>query len=170
MLPLCSSVISTKSGVSSLFVLTVTILFAIQQGHAIKCWKCNSYLDPKCKDPFNNLTLPLTNCDELNPVKLNKPHLYGLKPTMCRKIRQKVYGQWRYIRDCAYFGETGLGGDERYCMRRSGTWNIHIEYCHCKNKDGCNSAHSLRGNYSWVFGVAPLLFLTWRNFLGTTGT
>ena len=28
----------------------------------------------------------------------------------------------------------------RYCIHRSGTYNIHVEYCTCRKKDGCNSA------------------------------
>lgn len=37
-------------------------------------------------------------------------------------------------------GEPGLGGDERFCLMRTGTYNIFIEYCNCNSKDGCNTA------------------------------
>ena len=69
----------------------------------------------------------------------------GLGATMCRKIRQKINGNWRYIRGCAWLGEPGIGRDERYCIHRSGTYNVHMEYCTCRSKDGCNSATSLSG-------------------------
>ncbi|XP_026679143.1 uncharacterized protein LOC103508838 [Diaphorina citri] len=59
---------------------------------------------------------------------------------MCRKIRQKVHGEWRYYRGCAWLGEPGIGGDERYCLMRTGTYNVFMEYCTCMSKDGCNTA------------------------------
>jgi hypothetical protein len=51
-----------------------------------------------------------------------------------------VHGEWRYFRSCAYVGEPGIEGDERFCLMRTGTYNIFMEYCTCKAKDGCNSA------------------------------
>ena len=35
----------------------------------------------------------------------------------------------------------------RYCIHRSGTYNIHVEYCTCRKKDGCNSASGAEVNY-----------------------
>lgn len=69
-----------------------------------------------------------------------KDHLPGVRATMCRKIRQKVHGEWRYFRSCAWMGEPGIEGDERFCLMRTGTYNIFMEYCTCNSKDGCNSA------------------------------
>ena len=34
----------------------------------------------------------------------------------------------------------------RYCIHRSGTYNIHVEYCTCRKKDGCNSASGANAN------------------------
>ncbi|CAH4030085.1 unnamed protein product [Pieris brassicae] len=81
----------------------------------IKCWNCRSSNDPKCADPFDNSTVPITDCKQEKGLK----HLPGLRPSMCRKIRQKVNGEWRYIRDCAYLGEVGIQGDERFCLMRT---------------------------------------------------
>ena len=33
-----------------------------------------------------------------------------------------------------------MTNNSRYCIHRSGTYNIHVEYCTCRKKDGCNSA------------------------------
>lgn len=49
-------------------------------------------------------------------------------------------GEWRYFRSCAYMGEPGIVGDERFCLMRTGTFNIFMEYCTCNSKDGCNSS------------------------------
>lgn len=65
---------------------------------------------------------------------------------MCRKIRQKAHGEWRYFRSCAYMGEPGIEGDERYCLMRTGSYNIFMEFCTCNSKDGCNGGSLLSGN------------------------
>ncbi|MCL4129782.1 UNVERIFIED_CONTAM: hypothetical protein GTU68_037584 [Idotea baltica] len=95
-------------------------------------------LDPYCRDPFDNSTANPRDCSIIPEA----PHLHGVPASMCRKIRMKINGQWRFKRDCARLGEPGVGGDERYCIYRSGTYNIHMEYCTCDDKDGCNKAPS----------------------------
>ncbi|XP_015605886.1 uncharacterized protein LOC107272845 [Cephus cinctus] len=120
------------------------LLICVEQGLCIKCWECRSDLDPKCADPFDNSTVSLADCKE----KKELSHMPGVKSTICRKIRQKVNGEWRYFRDCAYVGEPGIAGDERFCLMRTGTYNIFIEYCTCNSKDGCNSASHL--GQSWI--------------------
>ncbi|XP_034100491.1 uncharacterized protein LOC117565493 [Drosophila albomicans] len=108
----------------------------LQTAYAIKCWDCRSDNDPKCGDPFDNSTLAITDCHQAPELE----HLKGVRPTMCRKIRQKVHGEWRYFRSCAYMGEPGIEGDERFCLMRTGSYNIFMEYCTCNSKDGCNGA------------------------------
>ncbi|XP_017769426.1 PREDICTED: uncharacterized protein LOC108557430 [Nicrophorus vespilloides] len=108
-------------------------------GWSIKCWDCRSDADPKCSDPFDNTTFAITDCKQQKLA-----HLGNLQSTMCRKIRQKIHGVWRYIRSCAYLGEPGIQGDERFCLMRTGTYNIFMEYCTCNSKDGCNTG-SLKG-------------------------
>jgi len=114
------------------FVYHVTVT----EVSAIQCWKCDSVFDPACMDPFDNRTAHSQNCNDLPDL----PHMPGVKASMCRKTRQKIYGKWRIKRDCARLGEPGIGGDERYCIFRSGTYNIHSEYCTCNAKDKCNGA------------------------------
>ncbi|XP_062546510.1 uncharacterized protein LOC134212548 [Armigeres subalbatus] len=113
----------------------VLIGVLIHTTSGIKCWECRSDLDPKCSDPFDNTSVPLSDCS-----RKSLAHLSEVRATLCRKVRQKVNGEWRYIRSCAFIGEPGIGGDERYCLMRSGTFNIFVEYCTCNSKDGCNSA------------------------------
>lgn len=43
-------------------------------------------------------------------------------------------------------GEPGIGGDERFCLMRTGTYNIFMEYCTCNSKDGCNAASYNHGS------------------------
>lgn len=123
--------------------------YLIHPGSSIKCWVCRSDGDPKCADPFDNRSFPITDCSH----EKERVHLPGLESTMCRKIRQKVNGEWRYIRSCAFLGEPGVGSDERYCIHRSGTYNIHVEYCTCRKKDGCNSSSIIELNWTFVTGL-----------------
>ncbi|XP_053695307.1 uncharacterized protein LOC128742848 [Sabethes cyaneus] len=133
----------------------VFITFAVQMGFAIKCWECRSDSDPKCSDPFDNSTLSITDCRQVEP----KEHLPGVRATMCRKIRQKVHGEWRYFRSCAFMGEPGIEGDERFCLMRSGTYNIFMEYCTCNSKDGCNSAAHYVPHVLCILGLSILSFI-----------
>lgn len=138
-------------------VIACFVLGSLSTVMAIKCWDCRSDSDPKCADPFDNSTVPITDCRTLGYLE----HLPNVRPTMCRKIRQKVNGEWRYFRSCAYLGEPGIQGDERFCLMRTGTYNIFMEYCTCNSKDGCNSAGSLRG--SVLMGI--VISCLWGYFL-----
>ncbi|XP_053610373.1 UPAR/Ly6 domain-containing protein crok [Plodia interpunctella] len=130
------------------FFLSIIVLLCIFEcAFGIKCWNCRSSNDPKCADPFDNSSVPITDCKQEKGLS----HLPGIRPQMCRKIRQKVNGVWRYFRGCAYLGEVGIQGDERFCLMRTGTYNIFIEYCTCNSKDGCNSSFS--------FSPMPILLM-----------
>ncbi|KAG9511413.1 Charged multivesicular body protein 5 [Fragariocoptes setiger] len=155
---------------------------------AIKCWVCQSNVDPKCADPFDNSTLPITDCDayprnDLAIPKsdyeiLQEKQTFGLtnqqpinnsfKATMCRKIRQKVNGEWRTIRNCAYLGQPGEGqGNENYCLMRKGSYDIFMESCTCNSKDGCNPGSRIITNLSLMVtstGLSICLFLISRRF------
>lgn len=130
---------------------------------AIKCYVCQSNIDPKCADPFDNLTLPITDCDAYPRADLvpkseydlveeksfflsfgQQPVVKPLRATMCRKIRQKANGEWRTIRGCGYLGPPGNAplesSDTNNCHIRHGTFDIFVESCACNSKDGCNAS------------------------------
>ncbi|XP_076334936.1 UPAR/Ly6 domain-containing protein crok-like [Tachypleus tridentatus] len=136
--------------------LLATLVFLTLSGIevlAIKCWRCRSDLDPRCADPFDNTSFPITDCSVYS-----LEHFPGLKAAMCRKTRQKVYGQWRYIRSCAFLGSPGEGtGDETYCLMRTGTFDVFVETCTCNSKEGCNSATCGYSNLS-LFILTAILF------------
>ncbi|PAA57724.1 hypothetical protein BOX15_Mlig034335g2 [Macrostomum lignano] len=94
------------------------------------CYICNSFLDHKCSDFFDNRTRLVEPC----PSPAHR---------LCRKIIQETYydGSWdrRYIRDCAIHGD--IGAEEgRWCIERLGTLRVKMRFCHCNNKHGCNAA------------------------------
>lgn len=123
------------------------------KAYAIKCWNCRSDSDPKCGDPFDNSSFPILDCNSEPELE----HLPGVRPTMCRKIRQKSQGEWRYFRSCAYMGEPGIEGDERFCLMRTGSYNIFMEYCTCNAKDGCNGGNDLTPNRFVAVAVSTTL-------------
>lgn len=170
--------------------ILVLVLVYLQQPHvveAIKCYVCQSNVDPKCADPFDNLTLPITDCDaypradlvpktELDVIEEKSFFLsFGqqapvkpLQASMCRKIRQKVNGEWRTIRGCGYLGSPGdlpEGSKGTNCKMRHGTHDIFMETCACNNKDGCNSALGTISQVSFnliaLVSVAVVLFITY---------
>merc|ERR1712228_251529 len=136
----------------------VALIYGVMTGYSIKCWECRSDGDPKCADPFDNTSFPITDCAQEKP----RDHLPGLEATMCRKVRQKVNGNWRYIRSCAWLGEPGVGRDERYCIHRSGTYNIHVEYCTCRKKDGCNGSTGQAASWTLISVLLLVLSATRR--------
>lgn len=133
----------------------IVVLFLVLEGAAaqygdrpIKCYQCNSYYDKGCADFFDNRTYPLIPCAEGS--------------TMCRKIVQETYydGQWdiRYIRQCATRGEVGPQ-EGRWCKERTGNFRVKVKYCHCDNKDGCNTAAFT--SQSPLLGAAVSLLGLW---------
>lgn len=120
---------------AALAVLGLAGLWA--PAHSIKCYVCQSKVDPKCGDPFDNLTLPLTDCDAYARA--------DTKSRFCRKLRQKVNGEWRTIRDCGYLNLEGPKEHElaavetSHCTIKYGNYDIFVESCICNYKDGCNS-------------------------------
>lgn len=117
--------------IGALFAACMTATF--YEVGAIKCYVCQSNVDPKCADPFDNLTLPITDCDAYPRADLAQKSnaaakeergflgFFGgggsssaperpLRATLCRKMRQKANGQWRTIRSCGYL-PAEKGGD-----------------------------------------------------------
>lgn len=61
-------------------------------------------------------------------------------------------------------GEPGIEGDERFCLMRTGTYNIFMEFCTCNSKDGCNGAGSVYPKFITVAAGAVLTAVL-RRFL-----
>lgn len=137
--------------------LTLCLALLWESGEAIKCWECNSHFDPRCADPFDNTSLPIGECAARTLL-----HYPGLAATMCRKIRQKVNGNWRFIRSCAFLGVPGEGTyDENYCLMRTGTYDVFVETCTCNSKDGCNAAPHHHGGPLWLLALGAAAATTW---------
>ncbi|CAL8123598.1 unnamed protein product [Orchesella dallaii] len=148
---------SSKRSVIVVFIVFFTFSLWQVSEAGIKCWVCNSRNDLGCGDPFDNSSFPISDCDAEYDRRDN---LKGIKATMCRKIVQKVQGEWRWIRSCAFLGEPGIGGDERYCKRRTGTFDIYQEDCLCRGKDGCNAGNSWQASIGVVGVLTSISLMT----------
>nr|XP_046465282.1 uncharacterized protein LOC124210864 [Neodiprion pinetum] len=133
-------------------LLIIVLATCIHEGLGIKCWVCRSDYDPKCADPFDNTTVPITDCNREQPLE----HLPGVTPTMCEKSRQKVNGKWIYFRRCARMRVPDIAGDARSCVMSTSNDNIPMEYCTCDNKDGCNTGPLVHSN-QFVVPLAALV-------------
>ncbi|KAL1518340.1 hypothetical protein ABEB36_001977 [Hypothenemus hampei] len=115
----------------------------------LQCYDCNSEYDPRCGDPFNPYSIGVVNCTEqkipehlIDHENANKTIV---KPTVCRKLVQKVEGRKRVVRECGYLPDKY---DDKFCVRRTGTAHVEVYYCACTTSL-CNKASSL--GHSWVF-------------------
>lgn len=142
--------VASSAQVSLVGVVLFTLVF-VHKGWAIYCWRCNSAYDPNCADPFNNITSDLVNCDMR--VKEHLPP--GTRAQVCRKIVQKVYSDFRTVRDCGWLKSDKEGTE---CMRRAGTFSVLMKYCSC-DKDGCNGARRPSAISSLLMVASPLLLL-----------
>lgn len=67
-----------------------------------------------------------------------------------------VYGIERVVRGCGYITDER---DDKQCMKRSGTHDVHALYCACTN-DLCNSSNQLFHQSQITYGVLimPLIY------------
>jgi len=121
---------------------------------AIKCWDCNSLYNPECADPFKPDQFDKMDCSQrFWPQFKNQPG------NICRKVVQKVNGQYRYIRGCGTVeDEDKKVGATEHCVTREGDqFSLLVESCSCQGNDGCNHAGHLAANHLTI--LIPMLML-----------
>ena len=72
----------------------------------------------------------------------------------------------RYIRQCATRGEVGPN-EGLWCKERVGTYRVKVKYCHCDNKDGCNTGANVRPHIGLLCGLSILGLNYFTHRLGT---
>eukprot|EP00095_Tigriopus_kingsejongensis_P010663 maker-scaffold799_size95547-snap-gene-0.10 protein:Tk10663 transcript:maker-scaffold799_size95547-snap-gene-0.10-mRNA-1 annotation:"GE12564" len=121
---------------------------------AIFCYKCESYRDFRCLDPFDYQPHIQINCDFEHFVR-------DRKPVFCEKTTELIDGVYVTTRGCStrHWEDVDLYMDHRNqdlrCFRRGS-----VEHCLCST-DSCNGAnHSLHTDLSMSFlAVLSVLIL-----------
>uniref|UniRef100_A0A1I8JCY9 Protein sleepless n=1 Tax=Macrostomum lignano TaxID=282301 RepID=A0A1I8JCY9_9PLAT len=109
------------------------------------CIVCDDMLDANCEpwDEFSHSK----NCYE--DPRIDKSQAVG-----CRKMVQQVQGRVYVSRQCTNLVSDSVQG----CVDRVGTKKIKVTYCHCRGRQNCNTAASLRGGLQ-LMGLPLLLSL-----------
>lgn len=73
-----------------------------------------------------------------------------------------VYGELRIVRGCGYITDVR---DNKECLKRSGTHDVHALYCACST-DLCNASHRSFNQHSTLYAIMllPLVYLINQRF------
>lgn len=149
---------AADTGITAMTAQAICIMalmsLAVHSVGAIKCWECNSNYDKRCGDPFDGDSSAVVDCNQ----KQHEMHFLpkqangsAYTATMCRKTYQTTNDITRVVRGCGWLPNEGTM-EGRTCFSRTGTHQVMVEHCVCKNAnpdEPCNSVSSL----------APLLAL-----------
>jgi len=155
------------AGLSLALLLIFYISLTANSADAIRCYECNSKHDPRCGDPFSNITSMLMDCDQ--DKRLDQGHLPvgedggPLKSSICRKTYQTTNAETRIVRSCGWIENEGTMKD-RTCFTRTGTYQVMVTHCVCKD-DGCNASSSLVPFYTLVLTIVTAVTFIGRNIL-----
>ncbi|XP_041363422.1 uncharacterized protein LOC121379045 [Gigantopelta aegis] len=131
--------------VASVFLVVVVNL--AQQGTALDCYQCNSFLKQDCWDLSEE-----TRGMHLKPCKGNA--------TGCQKQKQELYYnddyQERIYRGCMYVDAPNK------CTQRTGTYRVKIVYCYCE-EEGCNAGFRLHTSIVTVLFASGLVYFFSRH-------
>ncbi|CAK9300726.1 unnamed protein product [Gordionus sp. m RMFG-2023] len=127
--------------------IIIGLFLCFKSNTCIKCYKCKSHDDSRCKDPFNNQTKEINPCIPNNGLYQNGNAQY------CIKTVQTTEDDRRIIRDCAWLGpdqdfdKKGIDINEyvnNKCYKMTGTYRVSRITCYCNDRDGCNGASNLK--------------------------
>ena len=70
-----------------------------------------------------------------------------------------MYGKVRVLRGCGYITDER---DDKMCIKRSGTHDVHALYCAC-TADLCNSSEKVFSKQQIVFGILAAILGSYAN-------
>ncbi|TRY67913.1 hypothetical protein TCAL_08480 [Tigriopus californicus] len=142
-----------------LFTTGLILLALISDAWAIFCYKCESYRDFRCLDPFDYQPHIQINCDFEHFVR-------DRKPVFCEKTTELIDGVYVTTRGCStrQWEDVDLYVDHRNqdlrCFRRGS-----VEHCLCST-DSCNGAnHSVVCTHLTILVLSVLvpLLVAWKH-------
>ena len=71
-------------------------MYTTLQGAAVHCYKCESYRDYRCLDPFDYRPHERVNCDF-------EPYVRDRKPVFCEKTTELIDGVYVTTRGCSTY-------------------------------------------------------------------
>lgn len=130
------------------WILVITFNCLLSQASGIKCFQCDSKLDPKCANINRESVDFLVNCG-LSPSpyftffanETEQNVASKMKATKCRKVSEFIDKKWTTFRSCEYLDlSEGAKNDGKAsnCIEEEKPGGIRVEYCTCGEHDGCN--------------------------------
>ncbi|XP_053212561.1 uncharacterized protein LOC128396067 [Panonychus citri] len=129
----------------------IVLLIELSTVYSLRCYTCNSIVDPYCTNPFNPpdfgpLAIKYTaDCDATIKTIVDKndstsigvDRVPGLGyASICRKTVQKVDGQERVHRSCGWYK---AASETPGCYQKTGSMGITHQICSCRS-DFCNGS------------------------------
>jgi hypothetical protein len=127
-------------------VVAVLVVFAltIEEGNALKCWRCSSDSSTSafCNDPFDPTLIQNDQQRRWAFVDCNVPTVpfnvnASPQKAVCKKIKTLVNDRPVVSRSCVF---EDISTPPNYCSPESLISYAKIEFCETCSHDGCNSA------------------------------
>ncbi|CAI4233041.1 unnamed protein product [Auanema sp. JU1783] len=137
---------------SSILILAALFVLGVRSEN-ISCYSCVSYIDKDCEevDPVKSAGL-IKQCEPIE-VQYQSEKLNAIG---CRKIVQKVEGEFSTSRECAYTGQDVDG------YKKTGNHAVYKIYYQCTNTqpgEPCNTVSGLGYYLTFIAAVISAYFL-----------
>jgi len=145
---------------ASTALLATTVILGLGRldtASGLSCHSCNSIYDRRCGDPYDAYTTEIVDCEQ---ERRKLTHVEGIESfaAFCRKTVQTVDGEVRVHRSCGFVPNVGSTAD-RDCFTRTGTHQISVYHCVCK-EDSCNKSSLPVSPSPTLLLFLPLLLLS----------
>ena len=155
----------------------IVLLIELSTVYSLRCYTCNSIVDPYCTTPFIPPDVGperdkyLKDCDQLiktiveanNSLSAGVDRVPGLGwASICRKSVQTVDGEQRIHRSCGWYK---AASEVPGCHKKAGSLGISKLECSCR-AELCNGSDNLQINYlSTLISTVIMLIVSVINLM-----